>query len=269
MIRLRQQWCPVWVFCLFLVLCPELVLSLSVQFQSEEPVYVILSQTLVLEARLDLADGEQVATVTWEREAEGRTDRGKVKVAEFPGKAPDARVTTEQQGATLRVTGFSHEDRGIYTVTATGTAGSRSSAARTVREYEAVNHVSVAINVSHWLLWCGEAWGTDPRYSWLHEKAPVTEEVGRASPDGTELHLSGRPCGHFTCIVSNRLGHSSATYTAEPCERQGGGTAVGVALLVLLLICGGGGVLAFLAWRRRRKRQRGVERLREPWEDQL
>ncbi|KAJ8341038.1 hypothetical protein SKAU_G00333290 [Synaphobranchus kaupii] len=265
---LRWYQCPIWIFCLLLVLYPGLCLCLSVQFPSEQPVYVIPKQSLVLEARIDLADREQVAVVTWERELEGRTNPGKVKVAEFPEKASDPRITTEQQGATLRLRDFRHDDRGIYTVTVTSRAGPKSSAARTVREYEAVHHVSVAINVSHSLLLCGEAWGTDPHFSWLHEKVALTEEVGRVSADGTVLYLSAQPCGHFTCIVSNSLGHSSATYTAEPCERQGGGgTAVGVAFLVILLICGG--VLAFFVWRRHWKQKSRGERLREPDEEQL
>lgn len=80
---------------------------------------------------------------------------------------------------------------------------------------EAVHHVSVSINVSHSLLVCNEAWGTDPRFSWRHESADITKAVGKVSNNGTILIITISPlCGHFTCIVSNKLGHSSATYTA-------------------------------------------------------
>lgn len=80
---------------------------------------------------------------------------------------------------------------------------------------EAVHHVSVSINVSHSLLVCGEAWGTDPHFSWLHERVAITKTVGNVSKDGTTLFVTKKPiCGHFTCMVSNKLGYSSATYTA-------------------------------------------------------
>ena len=80
---------------------------------------------------------------------------------------------------------------------------------------EEVHHVSVSINVSHSLLVCGEAWGTDPRFSWLHERAAITKSVGTVSKDGTILRVAMAPiCGHFTCMVSNKRSHSSATYTA-------------------------------------------------------
>lgn len=77
-----------------------------------------------------------------------------------------------------------------------------------------VDHVSVMVNVSHSVLHCMEAWGTEPSFSWLHEKVAVTEKVGHVSADGATLIVSGTFCGHFTCVVSNKLGHSSATYTA-------------------------------------------------------
>lgn len=80
---------------------------------------------------------------------------------------------------------------------------------------EAVHHVSVSINVSHSSLVCGEAWGTEPHFSWLHERAAIATAVGKVSKDGTTLSVTMTPiCGHFTCMVSNKLGYSSATYTA-------------------------------------------------------
>lgn len=80
---------------------------------------------------------------------------------------------------------------------------------------EEVHHVSVSINVSHSALVCGEAWGTDPHFSWLHESAAITTNVGKVSNDGTTLVVTMAPmCGHFTCLVSNKRSHSSATYTA-------------------------------------------------------
>ena len=75
--------------------------------------------------------------------------------------------------------------------------------------------MSVGVNDSHSSLVCTEAWGTDPTFSWLHDRAAVTAALGRVSPDGKTLAVSHSPlCGHFTCVVSNKLGYSSATYTA-------------------------------------------------------
>ncbi|KAJ8289556.1 hypothetical protein GJAV_G00002650 [Gymnothorax javanicus] len=263
MISSRQQQCFAWIFCLILRLFPGLNQGLSVQFSSEEPVYAIPNQVLVLEARIGLAIEEQLAKVIWEKEGEDGTPPGKVKVAEIPEKALDPRISIEQQGATLRVLGFGHEDRGIYTVTVTSKTGTRKSAARIVREYVAVHHVTVAIeatNASHSLLLCREAWGTEPQYSWLHEGAVLGEEEGQVSTNGMELRLSAQLCGHFTCVVSNRLGHSSATYTAEPCQRQGAGATVGVVFLIVIVT---GGVLGFLVWRRHRMLENKAERLHE------
>ncbi|MEQ2281103.1 hypothetical protein AMECASPLE_026924 [Ameca splendens] len=80
---------------------------------------------------------------------------------------------------------------------------------------EAVHHVSVSINMYHSTLVCHEAWGTDPSFSWLHERAAITQQVGRVSKDGNTLFVTMTPiCGHFTCMVGNKLGYSSATYTA-------------------------------------------------------
>lgn len=80
---------------------------------------------------------------------------------------------------------------------------------------EAVHHVSVSINVSHLSLVCGEAWGTEPSFSWLYERVAITNAVGTVSKDGATLYVTKTPfCGHFTCMVSNKLGHSTATYTA-------------------------------------------------------
>lgn len=78
--------------------------------------------------------------------------------------------------------------------------------------------MSVSINVSHSSLVCGEAWGTEPHFSWLYEHVAITSAVGTVSKDGTTLYVTKSPfCGQFTCTVSNKLGHSTATYTAGEC----------------------------------------------------
>lgn len=103
---------------------------------------------------------------------------------------------------------------------------------------EAVHHVSVSINASHSSLVCGEAWGTEPSFSWLHERVAVSSAVGTVSKDGTTLYVTKTPfCGSFTCTVSNKMGHSTATYTAG--ERLRGGALKGAACTRFLLLLGG------------------------------
>ncbi|XP_066500253.1 uncharacterized protein si:dkeyp-97a10.2 isoform X2 [Hoplias malabaricus] len=242
--------------------------SLSVSFQSLQPVYMVSGQTLVLQALIDTQPGKPISKVIWEHEAEGTKNSGKTVVAVFPVKSPGGRVTVEKDGAVMKLSNYQRPDSGVYTVTVTDQSGNQGSAQCTVHEYEAVHHVSVMVNVSHSVLHCREAWGTEPAFYWLHEQVAVTEAVGKVSADGSTLQLSTPMCGHFTCVVSNKLGHSSATYTAAPCERRSsGGTAVAVVCLLLLLLLAGG--LVFLLWRRHRHTRNRGEQLREFYEDDV
>ncbi|XP_052002591.1 SLAM family member 9 [Xyrauchen texanus] len=238
---------------------------LSLHFTNQQPIYVIKGHSLILQVQLDLQDGERVAKVTWDYKANNSAKI--LTVAEFPGRVSNGRVTVDQQGSTLKIRDYHPADSGIYTVTVTNQSGQRRSEQQVVQEYLAVNHVSVMVNVSHCTLHCMEAWGTEPTFTWLHEQAAVTEEVGRVSADGTSLYISSSCCGHFTCVVSNKLGHSSGTYTAEPCERKNKATTAVVvcSLLMLLLVTS----LVFLLWRRHRYQSNRRERLIEPYEDTL
>ncbi|XDV39575.1 hypothetical protein PO909_008801 [Leuciscus waleckii] len=219
----------------------------SVHFSNQQTVYVARGQDLILQPQIELLEGERVTKVTWERSAKAS---GKSStVAEFPHRVPsDERVTVEKQGSVLKIRGYQASDGGVYTVTVTDQSGQRRSAEQSVQEYLAVNHVSVMVNVSHAVLHCMEAWGTEPSFTWLYEKVLVTGDVGRVSADGASLFVSGTFCGHFTCIVRNKLGHSSATYTAEPCESSNRSTSAVVVFLLLLLALGVASV-AFLMWR--------------------
>ncbi|KAK1806378.1 hypothetical protein P4O66_004901, partial [Electrophorus voltai] len=192
-------------------------------FLNQQPIHVLIGQDLILRAQLDLPAGDHITKVTWEHEAGKRASR-RMKVGEYPSQGSGGRVGVNHNGA-LILQKFQTEDSGVYTITVTDQRGGQTSAHCTVEEYEAGRHVSVMVNVSHS---SQEAWGTDPTFTWLHEKVSVTEALGRMSPDGSSLYLAGPLCGHFTCVVSNKLGHSSATYTAEPCERESGGTTVAV-----------------------------------------
>ncbi|XP_034030019.1 uncharacterized protein si:dkeyp-97a10.2 [Thalassophryne amazonica] len=264
-----------WRLTLLLLLSPSGFHCLSVHITNQEPVHVISGSVLVLQAQIEHGPMEEVSMVTWEREPETGTTPGRVTLATCPGKSATCAgerlnilVKIEHQKTTLQITEYHRQDGGVYSVTVTNQTGSKSTAQCIVREYEAVHHVSVSINTSHSILVCGEAWGTDPRFNWLHDRVTITKAVGRVSADGMTLVITMTPiCGHFTCMVSNKLGYSSASYAAAPCEMEGGGTTAAVVCLVVLLLCAG--ALALLLWYRRRQHNNRRERLHEDVDDKL
>ncbi|KAK5615905.1 hypothetical protein CRENBAI_020431 [Crenichthys baileyi] len=258
-----------WKVVPLLLLLPGRFWCMKVHILNEQPVHVLPGSKLVLTARIEKDPWEEVSTITWAREPETGQDRAKVTLATCPAKTPncsggrpDVQMNLKQQETTLQINGYSIADSGEYSVTVIDHSGANTTGRCIVREYEAVHHVSISINMSHSTLVCHEAWGTEPSFSWLHERAAITQQVGRVSKDGNTLFVTMTPiCGHFTCMVGNKLGYSSATYTAAPCESGGRGmTAAVVCLVLLVLVCGG--VLAFLLWRRHRQNNRG-ERLYE------
>lgn len=257
-----------WRVALLLLFSPCGLQCMSVHIINREPVHVIPGSDLVLKARVEQGPLESISVLTWERELETGPDPKRVTLATCVGRSikcvgtrPNVYVNVAEKEATLEIKAYSDEDSGVYILTVKDHKGVNTSAQCIVRIYEPVHHVSVSINVSHSSLVCGEAWGTDPHFSWLHEQVAITNTVGTVSKDGTILIVTKTPfCGHFTCMVSNKLGYSSATYTAAPCETGGRGTTAAVVCLIFLLLFGG--VLAFLLWRRRRHSNRG-ERLHE------
>ncbi|XP_010899370.2 uncharacterized protein si:dkeyp-97a10.2 [Esox lucius] len=259
------------VSLLLLLLWPSWYHCMTIHFQTLQPVYAFPAECLVLQIQINHDSTEKIAQIRWERETGNMKDPGnlgKVTLITFPGQAKglDGRLSLDQQGTVLKLEGFGLMDSGVYIVTVTDQGGAETSAQCVVKEYEAVHHPSVRLNVSHSSLYCVEAWGTDLRFSWLHEQAAITDAVGHVSPDGKTLFVSSTPiCGHFTCVVRNKLGHSSATYTAEPCKREGKGTTVAGLSLILLLVCGG--ALAFLLWRRYKRYSNRGQRLRDDFED--
>ncbi|XP_076135781.1 uncharacterized protein LOC143118636 [Alosa pseudoharengus] len=258
--ELRTQ-SPIWALFLMLGLLSQVCQSVSVHFLDPKPLYVVRGETLVLRTEIDIRTKQAVPTVVWEHMPSDPKHPTRVKVAEYPGQAPNQRIFIEEQGAVLKITNFVHDDSGVYTINVTDHLGHIASAQHVVEEYLAVYHVSVMVNVSHTSLHCKEAWGTQPVFSWLHEQVKVDGSQGHVSADNSTLYITAHFCGKFTCVVSNKLGHSSATYTSEPCERKGNAGTVVVVCLFLLLI--GAGALLFLLWRRRRQHRSRGERLRE------
>ncbi|XP_070691900.1 uncharacterized protein [Pempheris klunzingeri] len=263
-----------WRLVLLLLFMPCGLRCMSVHILNEEPVYVIPGSSLDLKARVENGPLEEVSVVSWEREPESGFHPEKATLATCSGRGlkcagtrPNVHVNMGQQETALQVNGYSSTDSGVYAVTVEDHTGAKTTAHCIVRTYEEVHHVSVSINASHSVLVCGEAWGTEPNFSWLHERVAITKNVGRVSKDGTTLFVTMTPfCGHFTCMVSNKLGYSSATYTAAPCETEARGTTAVVVCFVLLLLFGG--VLTFLLWRRHKHANRG-ERLHEHLDDTI
>lgn len=262
---------------LLLVLCSSD--SLNVRILNEEPVHVIPGSDLLLRARIESSAREEIAEVTWERETETGPVPNRETLATCPGSSSDNNTPCTgtkpnmvaemgEEETALHISEYEATDGGDYIVTVTQHDGNKTSARCIVREYEAVHHVSVSINVSHSLLVCAEAWGTEPIFSWLYNRVALSQTVGEVSQDGTTLRITQNPiCGRFTCRVSNKLGYATATYTAAQCESQEGhsGTVAAVVCLFLLLICGG--LLGLLLWWRHRRSVHSRERLHENIDD--
>ncbi|XP_063054826.1 uncharacterized protein si:dkeyp-97a10.2 [Engraulis encrasicolus] len=254
-----------WLCFLVLGLALQPGQCVSVHFLSPKPLYVAVSETLVLRTEIDIRTKEAVPMVTWEHlanDTHSADPQKRVTVAAYPGNLGNKRVVMEEQGAVLKISNFGHADAGVYIINVTDHTGYVASAQHIVAEYLPVYHVSVMVNVSHTSLHCKEAWGTEPVFSWFHDLTAVERSKGRLSSDNTTLYVqTPHICGTFTCTVSNRLGYSSASYKTEPCERSGHSGTVAVVFLFLLLIVAG--VLLFLLWRRQRVYMTRGERLRE------
>lgn len=261
-----------WRVAPLLLLLPCSSKSLNVRILNEGPVHVIPGTVLRLRAHIESAAWEKLTVITWERETETGPTPHRVTLATCPGSGdspcagtrPNVLANMGEQETALQISGYEPSDGGDYIVTVTHQNGNKTSARCIVREYEAVHHVSVSINVSHSVLVCAEAWGTEPNFSWLYNRVALTQTVGEVSRDGTTLHITQSPiCGCFTCRVSNKLGYATATYTAGKCESQedNSGTIAAVLCVLLLLICGG--LLGLLFWRRHRRNIHRRERLHE------
>lgn len=267
-------WFLSWRVAPLLLLMPCSCKSVNVRILNEEPVHVIPGNSLLLRARIERVARERLAAITWEREAETGPTPNRVTLATCPGQGsspcagtkPNVQAKVGEQGATLQISGYEVADGGDYIVTVTPQNGNKTSARCIVREYEAVHHVSVSINVSHSVLVCAEAWGTEPNFSWLYNRVELTHTVGEVSHNGTTLRITQSPiCGRFTCKVSNKLGSATATYTAGACESQENHSGTVAAwVCVMLLICVG--LLGLFLWWRHRRHVSSRERLHDHME---
>lgn len=127
-------------------------LCVSVRFPSQQTVYVVSGQNLVLRAEFEVPQGDQVTRVTWEQEVEGKRNAGKIitTVAEYPPRNSGGRVTVDKGGSVITLRNFQRTDNGVYTVTVRDQKGGQSSARCSVHEY-GMNHlykISSVLNAS-------------------------------------------------------------------------------------------------------------------------
>lgn len=115
---------------------------MSVRIVNEEPVHVVPGSILLLQARIEHGPLEQISMVTWEREAETGINPEKVTLGMCSGRGlkctgmrPKGRVTLEEQGATLKISGYTVADGGVYAVTITDQTGAKTTGHCIVREY--------------------------------------------------------------------------------------------------------------------------------------
>uniref|UniRef100_A0A3B4DKN2 Immunoglobulin I-set domain-containing protein n=1 Tax=Pygocentrus nattereri TaxID=42514 RepID=A0A3B4DKN2_PYGNA len=126
--------CIVLVLLLFCEV-PQGGQCVSVRFPSQQPVYVINGENLILQAQIDWSLGESISKVTWAHEAEGTKNSGKTVVAEFPFKSSGGRVTVEKDGAVMKLSNYQRTDSGAYTITVSNQHGDQASARCSVHEY--------------------------------------------------------------------------------------------------------------------------------------
>lgn len=112
-------------------------LCVSVRFPSQQTVYVVIGQNLVLQAEFELPQGDHVTKVIWKREDEGKINSEKTitTLAEYPARSSGGRVTLDQGGSVMTLWNYQTTDDGVYTVTVRDQKGGQSSARCTVHEY--------------------------------------------------------------------------------------------------------------------------------------
>ncbi|XP_064154378.1 uncharacterized protein LOC135233929 isoform X3 [Anguilla rostrata] len=225
---------------------------LTVEFPSERPLSVALSRTLVLKATINKTTVEKVRDLAWNI-VEGQTGS---KFRVYP-PARNARVSVEQDGATLRVLNLTKEDFGNYTITVTDGDGHQTSARRTVTESEVAPSVSIRLlcEVSH----DSEQWDI-PKFVWLADGVEVPSSTPNLSANGSKLSPFETCVRNYTCTVSSSLGTSSNHFYNTGCDtnpdkpENGGQDCTTLRVLVGILSAILVSVIIYCVWRKCRHR---------------
>ncbi|XP_035248066.1 uncharacterized protein LOC118213291 isoform X2 [Anguilla anguilla] len=208
----RWHLTPVLALLLVLVQWVWPCVCLTVEFPSKRPLSVALSRTLVLRATIKKTSEERVLDLAWNM-VEGQTG---LTFRVYP-PARNARVSVEQDGATLRVLNLTKEDFGNYTITVTDDGGRQASARRTVTESEVAPRVSIPLlcEVSH----DSEQWDI-PKFVWLADGVEVPNSNHSLSADGSKLYPFETCVRNYTCTVSSSLGTSSNHFYNTSCNKN-------------------------------------------------
>ena len=79
--------------------------------------------------------------VTWER----ISDKGARRLATYPGKTQDPKISMEREGSTLRIAGVQESDFGRYTITVTNQNGIQTSDEKDVGKHGTMDSLYVTL----------------------------------------------------------------------------------------------------------------------------
>ncbi|KAL2084051.1 hypothetical protein ACEWY4_019569 [Coilia grayii] len=215
--------------CVILAVSAQTIQGLSVKYRHPKPIYVALGRDLVLEAFIEKLPVEKVLMVTWER----NSDTGARRVATFPGKTQDPRISMTSEGTTLRISGVQESDFGRYTITVTDQDGTQTLVDNDVRKNDRPPEASVVLlcDVSR-----DRAQWDSPVVTWLVDGVEVTNQTAHTSEGGSRLHLQELKGRNYTCICNSSLGTSVAHFII-PDSTEGSNQHSGyIATIVILCI---------------------------------
>ncbi|KAJ8289202.1 hypothetical protein COCON_G00018610 [Conger conger] len=173
---------------------------MTVKFQSDLPLSVVLNHKLVLEAHINKTSQEKVGRVEWTRE----NGQGLVQLP-----------TPKDSPMKFEVPNVTKKDYGEYTITVVDPDGGEAKASRIVRESEGRPNMSIPLlcEVSR----DSEPWDT-PEFKWLKDGEEVNNTSGRLSDDGSKLYPASACVHNYTCIAYNRLGSNSHQFLNTGCD---------------------------------------------------
>ncbi|XP_062398919.1 uncharacterized protein LOC134088803 isoform X2 [Sardina pilchardus] len=231
-----------WNTCSILAMCVHIVQGLSVHFKNPHPFYVALGRELVLEASIEKTlPVEKIFMVAWEC----NTASGSRRLATWQsdaGKTQEARISIENGGTTLKISGVQESDFGRYTITVTDQDGTQTLTEKEVSKSEKPPEASVELRCdvsgerAHW---------DSPVVTWLIDGVEVTNQTANVSDGGSRLHLQEVTGHNYTCISNSSLGTSVAQFiipefnkAGSLCDAAKAAIVLWVVLVIALIVIG-------------------------------